>query len=131
MPTLPWHASALPRDGETYVTMLTFLPLKRYRDTPRFIIYVIRVYLQLKRTEGVVGFSMRSEPLKKKYWTLSAWNSHQAMGNYIHTPPHVDVMRSMQGYMGATAFTSWEATSSDLPLSWDDALSRQTQPYTR
>lgn len=111
--------------------MLTYLPLKRYRDTPRFMIYIVRVYLQLRHTEGVVGFSMRANPLTKKYWTLSAWTGHEAMEKYVHTPPHVDVMRSMQGYMGATAFTSWEATANDLPLNWNEALKRQTKPYAR
>jgi heme-degrading monooxygenase HmoA len=132
MPTLPWQAAANPVvEGPPYVTMLTYLPLKHYRDTPRFLLYVVRVYLQLRRTKGVVGFSMRAKPLAKKYWTLSAWTSHEAMSQYIHTPPHLEVMRSMQGSMGQTAFTSWEVGASDLPLRWDDALARQTQPYTK
>lgn len=109
--------------------MLTYLPLKHWWDTPRFVIYIIQIYLQLRKTTGLIGFSMRAKPLSKNYWTLSLWESERVMGAYIHTPPHLNVMQSMHRKMGQTAFVSWKVESNVQTLSWSDALERKTQAY--
>lgn len=129
MPTLPWQNINTNTDPADYTAMLTYLPLKHWWDTPRFIVYIIQIYLQLRKTAGLIGFSMRAKPLSKNYWTLSLWESERAMGAYIHTSPHLTVMKSMRGRMGQTAFVSWKVSADVHCLSWSDALERKAQSY--
>lgn len=129
MSTLPWQEQIAHSLSTEATAMLTYLPLKHWWDTPRFIVYIIRIYLQLRKTPGLIGFSMRANPFTKNYRTMSLWESEQAMGTYIHTAPHIDVMRNMRGKMGQTAFVSWKVEATGQALSWDDALKRKTQSY--
>jgi hypothetical protein len=71
---------------------------------------------------GLITFSMRAVPSKKNYWTLSVWANEAAIHDYISKPPHVNVMRSMAGRMGNTAFKSWSVKGSDLPLAWAESI---------
>ena len=82
---------------------------------------------QLAITKGVIGYSLRAEPLRKRYWTVSVWKDQGAINRYVQTSPHATVMNSMKGAMGSTALVSWTVDGADLPISWADAL-KHLQP---
>jgi hypothetical protein len=128
MLTLPWQkGNTKPTNQAT--AMLTYLPLKHWRDTPLFISYIMRIYMQLRKTPGLIGFSMRANPLRKNYWTLSLWEGEEVVGTYIHTAPHATIMHKMHSKMGQTAFVSWKTKNDGTPLRWEDALRRDVQSY--
>jgi len=66
MPTLPWKQINRPTGSNNYIVMLTYLPLKHFNDSLRFSRYVLRVMNQLKDTNGIIGYSLKANPLKKK-----------------------------------------------------------------
>ena len=108
--------------------MASFLPLKRLGKAFRFLRYASAVGRQLEGTAGVVGFSVRASVFRKRFWTLSAWESTGRLMEFVRTAPHVDVMKGMKGHMQPTKFLQWRVAGSDLPPSWDDALRRLDAP---
>ena len=79
---------------------------------------------QLEGTSGLVGFSLLAQPMRKTFWTLSAWTDKDALDAFVRTMPHLAVMKRLRTHMGPTSFTTWMAPGSALPIAWDDAMER-------
>jgi hypothetical protein len=86
------------------------------------------VVRQLERTDGLVGYSLRAQPLAKTFWTLSAWTDEAALGAFAAAMPHVSVMAKLRPHMGPTRFTTWRTAGTGLPVPWDDAVARLMRP---
>jgi hypothetical protein len=104
--------------------MASALPLKRYLATPRFFRYVIAIRSQLARAEGLVGYSLRAEPLGHRYWTLSIWRDEAALTRFMESVPHVEIMRKLGPEMGDTKFVRWRVSGANAAVSWPEALER-------
>ncbi len=84
----------------------------------------VSVVRQLERTDGLVGYSLRAQPLAKTFWTLSAWSDEQSLAAFVREMPHRAVMAKLRPHMGATLFTTWTAPGASFPVSWADATAR-------
>jgi heme-degrading monooxygenase HmoA len=84
---------------------------------------------QLATTPGLIGFTFRAKLLRHRFWTLSVWENEQALIAFVGKSPHLDAMTVLQPHMGKTAFVRWTVKGNELPLRWDDALTRM--PSTR
>lgn len=104
--------------------MVSFLPLTKYRILRRFLRYARLIGSQLAESPGLIGFSFRASFLGRKFWTLSAWESSQALRAFVDQPPHRDAMSDFRPYMGTTRFVTWRVPGSALPPSWEDGLNR-------
>jgi quinol monooxygenase YgiN len=124
MPTIPWRRTSSPEPDTDYLVMASMLPLRSITKVPWFAGLTASVLRQLERTEGVVGYSLRAQPLAKTFWTLSAWTDPGALEAFVRTLPHQAVMAKLRPHMGPTRFTTWQAPGSALPVRWDDAVER-------
>jgi hypothetical protein len=116
MPTLPWSpARSSDADPEAVVVLGTQLRLGSYRHTFGFLRVAMRVRKQLIGSPGALGVSLLAKPLRKTYWTLSAWTDQESMDAFVHTQPHLDVMRRYHDRLDGAWFTSWSPTASELP----------------
>jgi len=79
---------------------------------------------QLVSAAGVLGYSVLARPLSRRFWTLSAWKNEAMLRTFVNHPPHVRIMTALTPHMGETKFVRWMVKGSELPLQWDDALSR-------
>ena len=122
MPTIPWRRTGEADPDAAYLVMASQLPLKSIAKVPWFMALTVSVLLQLERTEGVVGYSLRAQPFAKTFWTLSAWIDGRALDAFVRELPHQAAMGRLRPHMGPTRFTTWEALGSVLPVSWDDAV---------
>jgi quinol monooxygenase YgiN len=104
--------------------MASHLPLRNITSTLRFFRAVATVRKQLRSAEGLVGYTLRAKPIARDYWTLSVWNDHSALGQFMRTPPHVGVMGSLRPFMAPTKFVQWQITGADGRPSWGEALER-------
>ena len=104
--------------------MASRLPLRSHRAIPRFLGLTVAVARQLEDTRGLVGYSLSAQPMRKTFWTLSAWTGSDALDAFVRTLPHLDVMGRLRPHMGHTRFTTWAAPGSALPIAWDDAVER-------
>ena len=124
MPTLPWKSLTVADPERQYVILLSYLPLKRVWRIPQFLAHTARIMAQLRRSRGLLGYSLRAELAAKQFWTLSAWEDEVALHAFIRTQPHTQTVMAMMAHMGATKFIRWVVKGSELPVSWDEALRR-------
>ena len=124
MPATPWSVRRLPDPGREYLVLLSFLPLRRFRDFPAFVRHDARITRQLSGARGLIGYSKLGRPWVKRFWTLSAWEDEAALAAFIHTGPHVRAMSELPPRMGPTRFVRWTLPGAALPPTWDDALRR-------
>ena len=121
---LPWVSRTDMEPDHRYLAMASHLPLKTLSSTPRFLRAVSAVRRQLAVSEGLIGYSLRAKPLACDYWTLSVWKDEAALRNFMQTPPHVQLMASLQPLMGQTKFVQWEVTAGEGRPTWTTAMER-------
>jgi heme-degrading monooxygenase HmoA len=102
--------------------MCTRLPLHRYRSIPGFLLETQRVRRQLKTTEGLVGYSLKTDLPRRRFFTMSAWADEASLHRFTATEPHRSVMRRLRDRMGETGFKQLSAPGTVVPPTWHDAL---------
>jgi hypothetical protein len=127
----PWKMLAVPDEGREYMALLSYLPLKSHFAIPKFLRYAVQIQKQLRDTRGVIGYSLRAQLLSRKFWTLSAWESNEALMNFVKKNPHGSSMQAMVKDMGKTGFTQWKVKGKELPLKWDEAMQREARGAQR
>jgi hypothetical protein len=124
MPASPWKSFKPPQAQHEYLVQLSYLPLLRYRSLPRFARWLFAVQSQLAQTDDIVGYSLLAHPLKRDFWTLSAWSDKAALNKFFRSAPHADAMKALRAHMGQTRFIEWTVHGSALPPDWVGALNR-------
>jgi len=124
MPTQPWKSFKPAEPEQRYVCLLSYLPLAKGRHVPRLLLYAMRIMAQLRRSRGLLGYSLRAQLMANEFWTLSAWEDEASLRDFVRAQPHGRAMTAMVPYMGKTRFTRWTITGSEVPPSWEDALRR-------
>ncbi|MFE6287668.1 DUF3291 domain-containing protein [Streptomyces sp. NPDC057877] len=126
MPTLPWtEPNTPPRDTEVHVFASRF-ETRTLWGALRFLVRTPGVWRQVSRAPGAYGASLKAEPFKRTFWTLSAWESPDALKTFAHGGIHAPTARGLAPQMRDAKFASWTASSADLPLSWSEAARRLT-----
>ena len=123
MPTKPWVTFRHPDPKQECLVLLTELPLRRFRDLGRFLLYTWRIQGQLGQAPGLLGYSLLAHIFRKQFWTLSVWTDEASLRQFVAENPHAQVMTALRGKMGQTHFVRWTIRSADYPPSWEDALS--------
>lgn len=124
MPASPWRSLESPAPDREFVALLSYLPLKSYARIVPFMVYTLQVMKQLAAAKGLAGYTLLARPLAKKFWTLSAWESNEALETFVNDPPHLRIMSALAPHMEKTLFLRWAVKGSNLPLRWNDALAR-------
>ena len=121
MPASPWKQLGELHPNREYLALATNLPLLRMRATPKMIRLASAVRRQLKATPGLLGYSMDAKVFARQYFTLSAWESEEALQAFVAHSPHVETMTKLAPEMGETKFVRWTIQGSDLHPTWADA----------
>jgi quinol monooxygenase YgiN len=124
MPASPWRTVRSADPDREVVALLSYLPLKTYSRMLPFMFYTVQVMKQLASAQGLLGYSLLAHPLHKRFWTLSAWESAEALREFVKHPPHVRIMAALAPHMDKTRFVRWTLRGSHLPLRWEEALRR-------
>jgi hypothetical protein len=88
MPALPWTTISPPDRAREYVVMASRLPLARYRDMPGFLRAAMLIWAQLARASGLIGYTLDAHLARKTFWTVSAWDSRDALDAFSRADPH-------------------------------------------
>lgn len=121
MPTLPWITLDSPGEAVTAVVMASRFRLKSLRHVPRFFFDAMRIHQQVRRADGALGVSLIAHPLRREFFTLSAWRDRTALDAMVGCEPHRSTMKRHRRGMAGSAFTFWEVPADQLPVGWDDA----------
>lgn len=124
MPTLPWTTVNTPAPDTEAFVMASRFEVRSFKDVPRFFLRSLSAWKQVSGAPGAYGASLIAEPLKRTFWTLSAWEDKDALYTYARTEPHRSIMTGLRPVMKDSVFTFWQAPSADLPIAWPDARRR-------
>ncbi|OEJ26131.1 DUF3291 domain-containing protein [Streptomyces agglomeratus] len=124
MPTLPWVTpNAAPPHAQA-VVMASRFEVRSLKDVPRFFWKSLAAWRQVRSAPGAYGASLIARPAKRVFYTLSAWESREALYAYARAEPHRGIMTGLRPTMRTSTFTFWEVPADRLPIGWDDAKRR-------
>ncbi|MFI6505251.1 hypothetical protein [Nonomuraea typhae] len=101
--------------------MASRFELKSLAQVPGFLLQAVRILLQVRRSGGAVGAALKAAPLKKTFWTLSAWTDREALAAFAAAQPHRGIIRAYRSAMAGSQFEFWTAAA---PSGWDEAHER-------
>jgi hypothetical protein len=126
MPTLPWTVpNTPPQDTDVHVFASRF-ETRTLWGALRFLVRTPAVWRQVAHAPGAYGASLRARPLRRVFWTLSAWESADALKAFAHSGAHRPASRHLAARMRDVASTTWQTSSDRLPVSWQEAMQRLT-----
>lgn len=120
----PWKAVGVLAPDAEYVVLASSIPPKSLASTWSLFRGSRAVRQQLLTTDGLLGFSMLAEPLRKNYATLSVWRDEEALDAFAGSSAHARLMAELAPAMNEPRFVRWTIPGSDGTPSWTDALSR-------
>jgi hypothetical protein len=120
----PWKSTADLDPDTSYLVLASSIPPKSVASTWKLFRGSRAVRRQLLATDGVIGFSMLAEPIRKHYATLSVWRDEAALDAFAREHPHDQLMVGLAPEMGPTKFVRWTISGADGVPSWKDALAR-------
>jgi hypothetical protein len=120
----PWKSTADLDPDTSYLVLASSIPPKSVASTWKLFRGSRAVRRQLLATDGVMGFSMLAEPIRKHYATLSVWRDEAALDAFAREHPHDQLMVGLAPEMGPTKFVRWTISGADGTPSWKDALAR-------
>jgi quinol monooxygenase YgiN len=121
---IPWKSLDEAQEGKEYVALLSVLPLKSHWMMPRLMQFMLATQRQLKKSPGLIGYSLAAELLAKRFYTLSVWEDQRALMDFVEEVPHGEIMQKLKPHMEKTTFVQWTVRAPEIPLQWKDALSR-------
>ncbi|MEV7080477.1 DUF3291 domain-containing protein [Streptomyces sp. NPDC093516] len=124
MPTLPWTVPNTPPQGTEVHVFASRFETRTLWGALKFLAGTPAVWRQVRRSPGAYGATLRAKPFRRTFWTLSAWESKDALQAFARAGAHRPAARGLSPQMRDAAFTSWQASSEDLPISWSEALRR-------
>lgn len=126
MPILPWTVpNTPPPHAEVHVFASRF-ETRTLWGALRFFFKTPGVWWQVSRAPGAYGATLKAEPLRRTFWTFSAWESPQALGAFARSGPHAPTARRLARQMRDAKFVRWTAKSEDLPVDWSEVARRLT-----
>ena len=126
MRPLPWKTLTAPDSNKEYLALLSFLPLKHYRTIPKFLWLTLKTQRQLRKSRGLIGYSLHAEPLRRQFWTLSVWEDYESLMDFVGEAPHSKIMQALAPRMGKTRFVHWKVKARDIPPGWEEAKTRMS-----
>lgn len=117
-PPLPWRASAPIDPDGTYVVTVTRLPLRRHTAIPTMMRSTLRIVRELARSDGLVGYSLKADLVATTFWTVSVWQSEEALARFARSAAHREAMAAIGPHMAGPVIETSTARGADLPPSW-------------
>jgi hypothetical protein len=111
---IPWTAVDQPGAGPDVQVMGSRFELKTAWRSPQFFVYSVRLWRQARRSPGILGVSLRAQPLAGVFWTLSAWTSREALTSFAGTDPHATAMKRIRPWMRESTFRFWSVPADGI-----------------
>jgi hypothetical protein len=132
---LPWGAASQPpadsnAGGTGAYVMASKFELTSGWRSPAFLVQSIRAWRQARRSPGVLGVTLRAQPLRCTYWTLSAWTDKAALYAFARAEPHRTIMRQARPWAKTATFRFWPTEAGQLTPDrlWTEAERRISAP---
>jgi quinol monooxygenase YgiN len=128
---IPWTRIEQPGAGPEAIVMSSVFELKTPLRAPAFLMYAMRLWRQARRSPGILGVSLRAQPLKGTFRTLSAWTDEQALASFARTDPHAAALNRIRPWTKSSTFRFWSVPVGELTAGtfspaelWADGVAR-------
>jgi len=118
MPAFPWTSRDPVDPDRTYVVMASRLPLRRSRSVPGFLRDTLAIRRQLASADGLVGYALDANLLRRTFWTFSVWVDAEHLEAFAASDPHRRIIARLAPLMGETRFSTSTMTGSGIPPTW-------------
>jgi hypothetical protein len=127
-PPLPWRATTAVDPDVSYVVAITRLPLRRHTRIPAVMRATWQIVRELVRSDGLVGYSLKADLIRKTFWTISAWDSTDSLHAFVRSEVHVRAMTASGPHMNEPRIETTVIPGTDLPAEWSQVRDRLTKP---
>lgn len=83
--------------------------------------YVFRIEDELPQFEGLVGHSLRKRLFSDEGWTMSVWESEEAMEGFVRSGLHKEAVRRTKRALESVRFARVKIPRKEVPPSWEQA----------
>lgn len=104
---------------------ITRLRLRSVRFLPGFAWHALRTQSQLRHAAGFLDGALLPDR-RRTFWTMTMWDSAQAMRDYILAGAHKSAMSKLAHWCDEAAVAHWDQDDAGLP-SWLEADQRLRQ----
>ncbi len=108
----------------TFVS-LTRLRVRSIRFVPLFAVHTLRSLSQVKKAAGFQQGALLADR-SWTFWTITAWESQEAMRAYMVTGSHKNAMPHLQHWCDEASVAHWTQPENTLP-SWAEADRRMRE----
>jgi heme-degrading monooxygenase HmoA len=95
----------------------------RFRDMPGAVVAALRLRRHLRRTQGAIGVSLAMRPLRRRSWSVSAWESEADLHRFLRSAAHRATVRRYRDHMRVMS-ELWRADRFDLAEAWRETNER-------
>jgi hypothetical protein len=86
-----------------------------------------QVEKQLKKSPGIVAYSLAVDFLRRHFWTYTVWSDQAAVPAFTKSAPHSVAVERFRDWAGeGAAFVEWESV--EPKLNWEEAFERLKTP---
>jgi hypothetical protein len=128
---LPWSKGPADASEGPHAAMASQFELKRYRDVVPFLRASMRLRKEAAAAPGSVGLGLAANPFTKTFWTLSSWESQDALRAFVAGQPHRAVVARFKDASARATFTFWDIPAPAAPPEWRDATIRLAERAAR
>ncbi len=115
------------KDGATEV-MASHFVLTSARHTVTMLRSALAVRRAVLAAPGALGVSLVARPLRREYFTLSAWTDRAALDAFVGNPRHREAMRRLGPAMAEARLVFWQPPANAGAPTWAQAHERLAAP---
>jgi hypothetical protein len=72
---------------------MTCTDFERYRDMPGAALAALRLRRAFPSTTGGIGLGLAVQPLARRTWSISAWETEHHLRDFLASPAHIAPVR--------------------------------------
>ena len=115
--------------GAEVLCAATRLTLKSYRFIPSFMRLSMQIVSQLKQSDGLIRYDIKTDIPRKTFRTFSVWMSLEQMRNFVMSEPHRTAVARIGDWRDTNGIATVEWTEqSDKTLDWREIDDRLKDP---
>jgi heme-degrading monooxygenase HmoA len=114
-----WTSDGVAAPPETpsrsTVVVATRFVVRRRRDTPKFLHAALASAREAEAVPGFLGGTVLADLWNKQFWTVSVWESPEAVRSYGSAPDHTRAMRRSREWAAESQVERWRTSTSEVP----------------
>jgi heme-degrading monooxygenase HmoA len=109
-----------PPDAQVVVSFTRVALDQKKRSV--FDSYVKEIASTLDQQTGLLGYSLRREVFGNQAWTVTVWESDEALMRFVNSQLHTEAMEKSEPSVVGTDFVRKRMKSGDIPVPWTEIV---------